>query len=91
MIFFIHWYNDQAQGQAGFTARSFEAPTAFEKMMDFEKPPCPLVPCSALLANYDLELILKVNLSTNGLEPSSPTELTEKLAAFSITFSGISM
>ncbi len=45
--------NVQAQGQAGFTALSFELPVALAAMMNFEKPPCPLVPCSALLGDFN--------------------------------------
>ncbi len=33
----------QVQGQAEFTALSFEPPVALVAMMNFEKPPCPLV------------------------------------------------
>jgi len=48
--------NVQAQGQAGFTALSFELTVALAAMMNFEKPPCPLVPCSALLCNILIKI-----------------------------------
>jgi len=54
--------NVQAQGQAEFTALSFELPVALVSMMNFEKPPCPLVPCSALLGFF---YILSVGYGAN--------------------------
>lgn len=53
--FFLIWmplsilHNVQAQGQAEFVELSFELPVALAAMMNIEKSPCPLVPCSALL------------------------------------------
>jgi hypothetical protein len=44
--------NVQAQGQAEFAALSFELPVSLAAMMNFEKPPCPLVPCSALFGDF---------------------------------------
>ncbi len=45
--------NVQAHGQAGFTALNFGLTVPLVASLNFEKPPCPLVPCSALLCDFD--------------------------------------
>ena len=66
---------DQAQGQAGFIALSYELPMKVAAMMGFEKPACPLVPCSDLLcAGHGTRLKGEFIIATRAIMSKSQTQ-----------------
>lgn len=60
--YYLSLPNVSAQGQARFAATNCDLPEPLAAKLDFEKPRCSLVPCSALLCIYIIVIMALVTV-----------------------------